>query len=1558
MLAGRYAHVRELGRGATGRVLLADDRAEGGRRAIKVVPAEHAERLRWEMSLLASVAHPNLARVFELVVVEAALGPPLRLAAGAAALVEEHVDGVSADEAVAARAREPERARFTVEVGLAATRALSALHAAGLVHGDVKPANLVVPDVAAEAKLVDLGLARPQGWTASAGGTPAFLAPEAWLGERTPATDLYALGVTLHALMSGRTAFDTAGSSATVARALVQPPRPEALPASTPLPLRRLIGDLLAERPSERPDSAREAALRLAALARELGLEPPEQTVAAPSGAEKAARVGARPLVGRAEALRRLVACLAEPGLVTVSGPPGAGRTRLVREAARTLQSEAARAGAPVPTFVTADASSPPRLASHAIVLLPSTVADRAACADAIEAAAVEGVRLTVVLEGGLEGEDARVELGPLPPEAFRQLLVELLEVDPSDALRDAAMRASGGLPGRLCRLVADAFEAGLDPSRPATLRTLGAAPAEIPIPEVARPLAERLAVAGGALHAFEAPGPELESQARALSSAGVAHVAADGRLTLRDDVRRALWDQLGERRAEVARAVADAALDATGRAFVALARGDEDGAEAASLEALREARRAGDPERAASHGQESLMHLAASSSNDARPALRLATANALRARAREAEALELLGVMPDDPAACALRAELRRLLGDLDGAASEAARGGTPMAAAVAARVSLSRGEPMPALEIPADAADLDAARLHEVRALGALMSGALDVAARELRAGEARAGEDGAARARIESLWGAVFSAEGRVHEAADRYERAFALADAAGERHAAASFLVNVGLGRLEQGQAGPAIEALREGARRLTELGRRRDAARALYNLGNAAALVGDDDLAADAIRRASVWAEELGDGPAMAYAAVVAAELAVRAGKLGEASRRLDAAWDDETLPAGILATLGARRAIVAAVRGELPAARAALEEATLRGERGAAHVAVQVELEVARARVALAAGAEEDAVEAASRAARAAEGAGWEAGLRAQLALAEALERAGRTPDAAIASARARTTLDAAAATLAPSARARLRTVPAYRRALGAAPAATVAAPEPSRWRVLVRHAKRVVREPRLARLREAVVDAAVELADAERGFWVERAVDGALKVRTARAFGADLEGERPSASVAARALDGGRPMVSVDALEDDRLDAARSVHTMALRSVLAVPVPGAREVALVLDDRLRPGAFDQGVLRLVQDLAEIAAGALERAEALRAQRRQARRLARDKRRLTARVESVERELSSLRGPSESPAFSGIVAESEGMRRTLRLVERLAASDAPVLVRGESGTGKELVARAVHQASSRRDGPYVSENVSAIPDTLLESALFGHVRGAFTGAERARRGLFEVADGGSLFLDEIGEMSESMQAKLLRVLQDGQLRPVGSEETTTVDVRLIAATHRDLERMVEEGAFRQDLFYRVAVVQVELPPLRERLDDVAPLVAAFLDRHAPERRVRVDRGAMNALRAFSWPGNVRELENEIRRALVLADEVIGPEHLSPKVRGAETQAPADALDLKGQVAALERRLIVQALDQTAGNQTRAAELLGLSRYGLQKMMKRLDVPKP
>jgi transcriptional regulator with PAS, ATPase and Fis domain len=295
------------------------------------------------------------------------------------------------------------------------------------------------------------------------------------------------------------------------------------------------------------------------------------------------------------------------------------------------------------------------------------------------------------------------------------------------------------------------------------------------------------------------------------------------------------------------------------------------------------------------------------------------------------------------------------------------------------------------------------------------------------------------------------------------------------------------------------------------------------------------------------------------------------------------------------------------------------------------------------------------------------------------------------------------------------------------------------------------------------------------------------------------------------------------------------------------------------------------------------------------------------------------------------------------------------MRRVLALVERVAPSEVPVLITGESGTGKELIARAIHTHGARRDGPFISESCGAIPEPLLESTLFGHVRGAFTGADRARIGLFEAAHGGTLFLDEIGEMSAAMQAKLLRVLQEGELRPVGSERTRHVDVRIVAATHRDLPERVARGEFREDLYYRLAVVTLALPPLRDRRDDVEPLIAHFATKHAKGRNVRIDRTALALLTSFTWPGNVRQLENEVHRALVLApDGVVRDEHLSPAVRESATGAP-DEWNLKGQQEALERRLIQRALDRAGGNQTRAASLLGVSRFGLQKMIKRLSL---
>jgi transcriptional regulator with PAS, ATPase and Fis domain len=284
-----------------------------------------------------------------------------------------------------------------------------------------------------------------------------------------------------------------------------------------------------------------------------------------------------------------------------------------------------------------------------------------------------------------------------------------------------------------------------------------------------------------------------------------------------------------------------------------------------------------------------------------------------------------------------------------------------------------------------------------------------------------------------------------------------------------------------------------------------------------------------------------------------------------------------------------------------------------------------------------------------------------------------------------------------------------------------------------------------------------------------------------------------------------------------------------------------------------------------------------------------------------------------------------------------------------------------VVIYGESGTGKELVARAIHHNGPRRGRPFVGESCAAIPETLLEAALFGHARGAFTGADAERRGLFEVAHGGTLFLDEVGEMSPGMQAKLLRVLQSGELRRLGSERTLHVDVRLLAASNRDLQRLVEEGRFREDLFYRLNVVRVGLPPLRERRDDIPLLVEHFLAKHARSanrKPPRLQRAALQKLVGYRWPGNVRELENEVVRAAALCDEageVITIEDLSPQVAAGDPEAAWDSPDdlgLKKRVERLERTLLREALARADGNQTQAARLLGLSRFGLQKKLRR------
>ncbi|HLL76643.1 MAG TPA: sigma-54 dependent transcriptional regulator [Pyrinomonadaceae bacterium] len=299
-----------------------------------------------------------------------------------------------------------------------------------------------------------------------------------------------------------------------------------------------------------------------------------------------------------------------------------------------------------------------------------------------------------------------------------------------------------------------------------------------------------------------------------------------------------------------------------------------------------------------------------------------------------------------------------------------------------------------------------------------------------------------------------------------------------------------------------------------------------------------------------------------------------------------------------------------------------------------------------------------------------------------------------------------------------------------------------------------------------------------------------------------------------------------------------------------------------------------------------------------------------------------------------------------------IIGRSERMQALYQMIDTVAVVHSTVLITGESGTGKELVARAIHNLSPRTDKPFVSINCGAFTETLLESELFGYVRGAFTGATANRKGLFEAADRGTIFLDEIGEMSPAMQVKLLRVLQERKVRPVGAHEEMSVDARVIAATNRDLKSMVAAGTFREDLFYRISVIPIELPPLRERREDIPDLVAHFTEKFCAQtgRQLGVSPQAMELLERYDWPGNVRELEHAIERAVALErTDSIQPERLPEHVTNFSPARVADAfdlpdsgLDLSAHLDQLEKTYLLEALRRTNGNQTRAAELLKLS----------------
>src|SRR3954467_15835391 len=318
-------------------------------------------------------------------------------------------------------------------------------------------------------------------------------------------------------------------------------------------------------------------------------------------------------------------------------------------------------------------------------------------------------------------------------------------------------------------------------------------------------------------------------------------------------------------------------------------------------------------------------------------------------------------------------------------------------------------------------------------------------------------------------------------------------------------------------------------------------------------------------------------------------------------------------------------------------------------------------------------------------------------------------------------------------------------------------------------------------------------------------------------------------------------------------------------------------------------------------------------------------------------------------------------------SLENIIGDSAAMAKLKDTIRAVASTTSTIIVHGESGTGKELVARAIHTCSQRAAEPFVSINCGAFPETLLESELFGYVKGAFTGASQNKRGLFEMAHGGTIFLDEVSEMSLAMQVKLLRVLQERVLRPVGGTEEIAIDVRMIAATNKDLETMVNEKPFREDLYYRISVIPITVPPLRLRREDVAPLANHFLKKYAPAAGKgihRISKKAIEALTGFDWPGNVRQLENTIERAVAMegSDELhieLPAERARAVAAGAggngAAAVPSDGMDMERYVADVERALLQSALRQSGGVQTKAAEMLKLSYRSFRHLMKKYEL---
>jgi len=1530
-LPPRYAPIAPLGKGGGGEVWAVRDRITGRTVALKALRENAHERevmaLVREAVALSGVEGLGVPRVLRFGRLPGSERPYM---------VRELVEGDSLSD----RIKRDTSPLACLEAVAQAADKLTRLHRASLLHGDIKPANIIVGSDG-QATLVDLGLAatwredgaRPEGLT------PKYAAPELFEGSPlTVRAEIFALG-------------------ATIAEVLAMHRNRIAREAIT------VFDEVVARATATDPDARYPSADELkSALDRAIHAARGEASAPSPANARALPVTDVWPIVGLDAAASDLIAQihgLRAGGGIVITGPEGAGRSALLRRIAWSL----GVAGRPVvwvetatiakarpPADVGADAGVRDAEAAIEIELQahdgagePVVLIDDADALDEraitrLEALRTQGARLVLVV--GAEGVLRHIAGPTFEVFAMRPLLAEragelIRRAAPSltDAVVAHLVARSGGWPGSLRSMLARLH--GLPVVSPS---------------DVDRALGEDV-------------GPTIG----------------------REDVLRLLDRGHFDEAAEALAAFEDdrTPLMAIARARLATSRGDAPKALAELSRVEEVVLSGGDDVLAASW----LLHAA-------RASLRLGDYAESQKRAAQVE--ERLGTSAQE-----------------------------------AIVISADTGAQ---IAIPGDPARLVAIEAFTVRGLAESFASRHEEAKVTLERSVRLARASGEPRILSLALSSLALALQRDDHlaEAKAAYEEALPAAEEAGDAGTVATARLNLAGIAKTQGELAAAIEHLEAAVDMGRRSGRLVTVRQALLNLANLDLYVGR---LARARMSMDALAEQRRDLPPHQLAQFLAleAEYASRSGDMSSGAAlcgQCADAYDTIGRPIDAAEARLERVLMAAASSGADPHDLAReIERATSALGSTTAHRAL---LSLARGKVFALQGDEAKARAAfdeALQAAASSDQRDWK--FRALEARAQLEMDAGQPLRARRDRESALTILEEIAARLPrdlrevywnDSRRRTLRTS-ALIELTGGPPPPAQRSPGEDRLTRILEINRAIAGEYDLQRLLDKVTDHAIALLRAERGFIILKSgtytydttsvahAEGApdlpgdasehrrdppsahtsrLSIHASRDQAGDDPHARFSRSIAERVIHAGEPVVTSSAREDARMADYVSVHQLMLQSVACVPIRSRTAAvigALYLETRLRPAKSFEGEVPTLVALADQVAIAIESARLVSENERRARELARANEELviahakleellghrTAQLVATRRDLRSARAVIRSHfGYEGLVGTSEPMRRVYALIDRVKDADVPVLIVGESGTGKEVVARAMHNAGTRAKKPFVGINCGAIPEHLLESELFGHVRGAFTGADRDRKGLFREATEGTILLDEIGEMPQKMQSGLLRVLQEKVVRPVGSAREEPIDTRVIAATHRDLGRMVEEKSFREDLYYRLNVILVRVPPLRERLDDIPVLIDHFLGifaaRYSRERR-SVSRAALKRLTAYHWPGNVRQLENVLLNAWVLSDrrelEIEDFELPDSSRRVGDTgdvRLPRAAQESERLAVtsldshkATERERILGALGASNWNRVKAAKLVGMPRRTFYRRLKEYGI---